>query len=230
MVMSKVFMGKFKRSLKDKDKFRDGIGSLASVPKKSRDMEQINRLETFLDYAWQQMSRATVDSKSPFRYPVLITAAGEAPYGRTVVLRESDQEYRSLICYTHVRSAKVRHLHQNPYMAWHFYHDRHRIQLRFQGRAFVHHQDALAEAHWERIPPQSWGEYHPAQVPGSIHSGGPPDTSRSPDQDERPDKHAFALIRTEVHFLEALQLHPEGHRRAQFMWRDTGWEGDWLWP
>jgi len=150
---------------------------------------------------------------------------------RTVVLRSVEPDNKEIIFYTDIRSAKMDDLKFNPNVSWLFYDHKQGLQLRVSGDAVIHHDDDIAASHW-----------------GKVHSGGKKSYMAKPAPSTTVDKPAdgleylsensdlesgyknFAVIITQVNFIEWLSLKSSGHRRAQFKLIDGSWKGAWLIP
>lgn len=172
---------------------------------------------------WQMLADGVRDRDDPFHTPVIGTVGAQGCNMRTVVLREVDPADRLLMCHTDTRSGKMNDMRQHPRSSWLFYHPGAKIQVRLTGQATIHTTDEIAEQAWERTALLSRRCYC-GEAPGLVKdapASGLPDTlhDREPTEAEsavgRPH---FAVIRCQIDWIDWLQLHFAGHRRAQFMW------------
>jgi hypothetical protein len=203
-------------------------GLLAGM--KTADAIGWDSLEAVWQTAWALLARGVADAKDPMRTGVFVTG-GLFPNPRSVVLRKAEPSSALLTCYSDLRAQKVAEIEASPRVAWHFWHPRRQAQLRLYGTASLHQGDALAEEAWARLSAGSRRNYQ-AQLPpfspvASWEEGAeaypqpaPPDEGRS----------HFVLIRTRVEALEALLLHPGGHRKAYFDCRSLPPQGQWRVP
>jgi pyridoxine/pyridoxamine 5'-phosphate oxidase len=198
-------------------------------------MKKFDTLDEFLDQSWRLLLNAAVKRNHPMRTPVLGTVADNRAHLRTVILRQTNPQARTLSFYSDFRAAKIAHLQENAQLAALFYHPRKQWQIRVRGEATLHHQDEKARAHWAKISVKGRANYAARHTPGSTTdqpTDGLPDFWNS---DLKPAETEFAyanftLIEMAVFELEALLLHPEGHQRAHFAWGNDNWEKHWLIP
>lgn len=186
---------------------------------------------------WADWGRGVADRRSPFRTPTVATIDAQGrPQARTVVLRGADLATRTLTFHTDLRSPKVASLRSRPHLAWHFYDARRKVQLRVQAEATLWTEGPHADAGWERC--SDFGKRTYAVLPGPGTPSGTP-TSGLPASAaggqltpaQRTEARAnFAVVRTEVSFIDWLWLHHAGHRRCQLRWTATGWVAGWVVP
>ncbi|MGL4573504.1 MAG: pyridoxamine 5'-phosphate oxidase family protein [Burkholderiaceae bacterium] len=122
--------------------------------------------ETWNAVAWRLLARACQDSTSSLRHPVVSTHGALGPQARVVLLRAVDPQRRILTLYTDARSPKVADLNADPRMAWTFWDERLRLQLRVRSTATVHHNDARAAAVRTQVPEHAWRDYTSLAAPG----------------------------------------------------------------
>lgn len=193
-------------------------------------------LETILCEAWVLLEQGVKDRRSPMHTGVFATIRGDFPEARTVVLRHIDAKARKLYCHTDSRSAKVGDLRHNPNCSWLFYHPERKIQLRFLGRATVHHDAPLATARWKETKLMSRRCYATTLPPGTLveaPTSGLPDylIERNPTAEEsEAGAENFAVVETHVHLLDWLLLDAKGHRRAKFHWQGETLLASWAIP
>ena len=184
-----------------------------------------NDLVATLKFAWQMVGRGVQDRRSAFHTPVLATYSAHGPQARVLVLRAFDVATRTLTLHTDTRSAKLPELALDNRVAVTFYDAARKVQLRLNGTASVHTNNALSHQRWAASRPSSLRCYLGAQ-PGTVSSV---PTSGLPAQVEgrEPALHElavaelnFAVLQINVQRMEWLHLHTRGQRRALFTWID----------
>ena len=184
-----------------------------------------NDLAATLKFAWQMVGRGVQDRRSAFHTPVLATHSADGPQARVLVLRAFGVATRTLTFHTDTRSAKLPELALNNQVAVTFYDAARKVQLRLNGTASVHANNALSHQRWAAARPSSLRCYLGAQ-PGTVSSV---PTSGLPAQVEgrEPALHElavaelnFAVLQINVQRMEWLHLHTRGQRRALFTWID----------
>jgi hypothetical protein len=144
------------------------------------------------------------------------------------VLRGCDRESATLRFHTDARAGKIAELEHDPRIGLHFYDPAQKIQVRIEGNARIHADDAVADAAWAGSRDFSRVCYGIAPGPGTPISA--PDAYAMPEEPEavaqgREDFRAVVIAATT---LEWLYLAHAGHRRA-FYDLASG-EGRWLAP
>jgi hypothetical protein len=194
------------------------------------------RLDDLLQRCWARLEEGAGSAGSPFHTAVLGTVEDGAPQLRTVVLRSADRAASRVLCHTDVRSAKVRHIGDGAPVSWLLYDPERKIQLRLQGRARVHDDDALADERWRASAPGSRRCYLVEPGPGAVlqtvGSTLPQALrERRPEAEEtEPGRANFAVVAAEIDVIDWLYLTADGHRRARFLRRGERWEGNWIAP
>ena len=180
---------------------------------------------------WRLLAEGTALGRSGFHLPALATLdAGGAPRLRTVVLREADRETGTLRFHCDRRSDKAAEIAANPACALMAYDAAAKIQIRAEGRAALHTDDAVAEAAWAGSRAMSRVCYGSEPGPGTALPAG--DAYTMPDETAaatvgRPH---FAAVLLRAERLEFLYLDRRGHRRAAWSRDASGWSGTWLAP
>lgn len=172
-----------------------------------------------------ELSKSTVHKKHPFRNVVLSTVNKELPKSRWVVFRKLTSE-KTFYIYTDARSEKVTELTINSNCGLLFYHQRHGLQIRFEGVAQIHQQNALTHTFWPGVMGNSAKNYTTTLPPGtpieSVESG-------NSFLKETTDTH-FVIIEIIPQRMEMLQLGRDGHIRASFKRVNEEWQGTFLVP
>lgn len=196
-----------------------------------------DELPKVFDHSWALLQRGVVDAKSPFHLGAFSTNDQLGPSTRMVVLRKIDRLNRHLICYSDTRTHKIEEIQASPHVAWLFWHDRQQLQIRFKGTANILKEGDVVDDHWNNISSGGKKNYSSKIAPGQQidhYESGVNSYERrkevETDTQERWKDH-FAVIQTEVSYMEWLWLNREGHRRAQFKWKaDEEWESSWIVP
>ncbi|MFB6272333.1 MAG: pyridoxamine 5'-phosphate oxidase family protein [Salinibacter sp.] len=201
-------------------------------------MPRYTNLDAVLNHVWDELETAAETSEHPYRYLTFGTVHEQAPDLRTVVLRRAVEEDRCLQFHTDRRSRKVEALRQNDRVAWHGWDAETRQQIRLYGTGSVHLDDPVAMDLWESQAPASLAVYVRPPAPGtSLDEAGdglrPAATSEPITEDDVAEgKQYFAAVRTVIHRIEWLHLHPDGHCRAQFEYNpaEEAFAGTWVVP
>lgn len=176
--------------------------------------------------AFALLARGVADRRHPFHTPTLATLSLDgAPRARTLVLRGFDAPTRTLRLHSDARSDKVAELLREPRAALHLYDAGAQVQIRLEGTAQAHHDDALAEAAWAASRPFSRMCYAIEPAPGTPIAAPAP----APRDDASGRVHFCAITFTFAR-MEWLWLAAGGHRRARFTWTPEGEEATWLVP
>lgn len=177
--------------------------------------------------AFALLARGVADRRSPFHTPTLATIGLDgAPRARTLVLRGFDAPTRTLRLHSDARSGKQAELMHDPRACLHLYDPGHQVQIRLEGQATLHRDDALADAAWEASRPFSRLCYGITPAPGTPVPEPPP----APSEVAGGRAH-FMALRLAFTRMEWLWLAAAGHRRARFTWDAAGREeATWLVP
>lgn len=185
---------------------------------------------------WSSLAEAAGKPNHPFRTPALATTNKFETNVRTIVLRRADPEYRWLVCFTDIRSAKIRDIKMNEQVQWLFYHPVQQVQIRATAAAMVYHQDDMAREYWEKTPLANRANYCATQPPGdALAEPGDcvPSELRADNvtaADLETGYQNFAAVACEVDQFDWLQLAPAGNRRASIRWTGEKYSGIWLVP
>ncbi|WP_457107292.1 pyridoxamine 5'-phosphate oxidase family protein [Methylobacterium sp. P5_C11] len=188
-------------------------------------------LDATFEALWGLLADGAAHGRSGFHLPTVATlGAAGGPRLRTVVLRAADRAAGTLRFHCDHRSDKAAEILANPACALTAYDEATKIQIRIEGRAALHVDDAVAEAAWAGSRSMSRVCYGSEPGPGTaLPTGG---AYALPDEATagalgRPH---FAAVLVRVERLDFLYLDRRGHRRAA--WRRSGstWQGGWLAP
>ena len=185
-------------------------------------------LAAVLRQAWALLADGGQNPGSAWRNLALATAGLDGmPQVRTVVLRRSDEAARELEVHTDRRSAKHAELLANPRATLHGWDAAARVQLRAAGTVRLHQADPVAASAWQALRPASRATYLVASAPGTPKDT-PADSAAS--TDEAAAQEAFCVVRLTIERLDYLHLQQGSHRRARFVWAESGAAAMWLVP
>lgn len=188
-------------------------------------------LDGFRAEGWRRLADGVGHRHSPFHTPSLATvdAAGR-PRLRTVVLRAAEAGAGALRFHCDRRSDKAREIAENGLAALHVYDGRAKLQLRVEGRARLHLDDALADAAWAAALTMSRVCYGVEPAPGTALARGDAYAMPDEDPDARLGRENFCAVVFTAERLDLLYLDRRGHRRAVFSREGEGWMGTWVAP
>lgn len=187
-------------------------------------------LDASLAEVWRLLADGVEHGRSGFHLVTLATLAAGLPRVRTVVLRSAEGRAGLLRFHCDRRSDKARELAANPACALAAYDAAAKIQIRIEGRATLHTDDALADAVWAASRPMSRVCYAAEPAPGTVLPSG--DAYTLPDEDTATisGRPSFCAVQVEAQRLDFLYLDRRGHRRAAWQRDGAGWAGAWLAP
>lgn len=184
---------------------------------------------------WAGLENAIQDYSHPWRTAVLGTVSDSTPHLRTVVLRDFIPEERLLICHTDIRSEKVTQLSLNPTATWLFYNPELKVQVQCTGSVKLDQNSDRADQIWEQATASQRMMYLAPQRPGSTRETSQANLSGEISgfdqidlKDTEVGRRNFCLISTTIFYVEWLQLHPSGNRRAKFDLRGGGCNAEWI--
>lgn len=195
-------------------------------------------LADILRSTWNELSRGVVDRRHGFHVPVVATLGLDgAPQARAVVLRRVIAEAGEICCHTDIRSGKVAEIRANARVAWHFYDEGRKLQLRIAALAEVVADGPRADEAWSRSAVTSRRCYLAPRASGEVCDAPSPNLpeavrDRRPTEEEtQPGRANFALVVTRATAIDWLYLASEGHQRARFaLGADGSWQGAWIEP
>ena len=131
----------------------------------------------------------------------------------------------------------VAEIRADPRVAWHFYDEGRKVQVRIAALAEVVADGACADEAWARSAVTSRRCYLAPRAPGSACDAPSPNLpegvrDRRPTEEETLSGRAnFAVVVTRATAIDWLYLASEGHQRARFTRDASGaWQGCWLEP
>lgn len=179
---------------------------------------------------WRLLAEGAAHGRSGFHLPTLATLAGEGPRLRTIVLREAEPRAGTLRFHCDRRSDKAFELAENPACALAVYDAEAKIQIRIEGRAVLHTDDAVAEAAWAGSRPMSRVCYAAEPPPGTALLAGNAYTLADEATAARTGRRNFCAVVVTAQRLDFLYLDRRGHRRAAWCRDGDGWDGGWVAP
>lgn len=178
---------------------------------------RIESLQLIESACWRELERAAREREHPWRVMALATvdSTGEGAEARSIVVREVRAGARELMFYADDRSGKVAQIGQHPrgtLLGW-------SATLGWQLRLRVHVQrcdDGLdTSSRWARLKLSPGAhDYLSPMAPGT------PLDAPTHESGSRP---YFTVLCARVESMDWLELHAEGHRRAQFDARGARW-------
>ncbi|WP_349371359.1 pyridoxamine 5'-phosphate oxidase family protein [Salinarimonas sp.] len=180
-------------------------------------------LDETLAHSWRQLARGVKDRRSPFHTPSVATIGLDGrPRLRTVVLRGVEPATARLRFHTDARADKVAELAADPRIALHAYDPQGKFQIRIEGRAIVHRDDALAEQAWRASRMTSRACYATEPAPGSAIGEGGAFRLPADEGEILAGRAHFCAVEVVAQTLETLYLAHDGHRRARFGLQENG--------
>ena len=136
------------------------------------------------------------------------------------MLREADEDRRSLVFHTDARSRKIKELEKTGQATWLFFDLQSGVQIRARSHVTLHQHDDTARNLWKQVQLESRLNYSSVLSPGDPVKDQPLRLLN--------DHEAFLnfmVVQCEVVFLDWLQISKDGHQRAQFNWDGHAWNG-----
>lgn len=192
-------------------------------------MEEV--LSEVFAQCWAKLLYGSLFVENVYHTGVIGTQFNNEVSLRTVVLRTVDPDKKEIIFYTDHRSPKIGHLSNYPQLSWLFYDPNEKVQIKLLGNVIIHHLDELSNVHWGKVGQKGRRAYQAIPAPSTSVSE-PADGLAYLNQNSHHEDgyQNFAVILTEVNYIEWLSLKDTGHRRAQFRLVDNNWQGQWLIP
>lgn len=183
-------------------------------------MSSIPRLATLHEIEsaiWRELQACPQQRTHAWRTPVLATVDREGVAdARTLVLREVDPEAASLRFFTDTRSPKRAQIEAqprgmlvmwSPALGW---------QLRVGVDLALQLDGPAVASRWERVSRSpAADDYLSPLPPGSPLDAGPQAPPATPLAPRGSPGH-FGMVTAQVRFIDWLELHAQGHRRARF--------------
>lgn len=164
---------------------------------------------------WRELDRAAQDSAHEWRVLTLATVDVNRADARSVVLREANENAKSLFFYTDLRSPKIAQLRLHPQATLLAWSRTLSWQLRLRVSLTLMDSGLEVASRWAQMKLSPSAQDYLAPLPP-----GTPIPRRMPVQDTR--EH-FGVVRAQVEGIDWTELHGEGHRRARFDARGSLW-------
>lgn len=188
-------------------------------------------LEAALVHSFGLITKSVRARTAPMHTPVLSTIGRDGrPRSRVVVLRAFDPEARVLRFHTDIRSEKFHELLADPRIAFLFYDPAEKIQLRVEGRASLHRDDAVGDAAWASSQPMSKLCYAIEPGPGYEINGRDEFYLPRDRSDAETGRIHFAAVNIIIDELDFLWLGSEGNRRAVYRFNNQQTAARWCVP
>lgn len=188
-------------------------------------------LDGSLAEAWRLLARGVVDRRSGFHTPMLASLGRDGrPRARVAVLRAADPARWTLRFHTDRRSEKYAELRADARIALTGYDAGAKIQLRVEGSASLHADDAIADAAWSGSRPMSRACYGVEPGPGQGLADGAAFALPGDEAGIADGRRNFCAVMIEVQSIEWLYLAIAGHRRALFRRGGGAVDAAWLVP
>ena len=192
----------------------------------SFETEQTNDLLFTEKLCWSFLDEAVNIASRPMHQPVIASVKKEIAVMRIVVLRRVDVDAKKIYFHTDIRSEKITDIKLVGKLSWLAYDPAYRTQIRLSGNSFIHHKDEIATQHWLKTPHYSRRCYLQNSSPGSVltineatnhlHTN----FKYSMDESEAGFEN-FAVIETQVNWMEWYYTHSTGNRRAIFLYDES---------
>ncbi len=183
--------------------------------------EWFETLDGLYTMAWDQLEQGVADSSHPARHPSLATISQSGwPEARMVAIRCADRAAHVLDAHTDIFSDKIASLKAHPRVAFHFWIEELRLQIRVQASVEILTGSDVAHL-WAKVPQPSRQSYGITPAPGV-----PIPDALAYVKD--PDQVSFAVLRCAIEHIDLVHL-GQVHRRARFT-KARDWIGEWLSP
>ncbi|MEM8582789.1 MAG: hypothetical protein AAGF87_00905 [Bacteroidota bacterium] len=196
-------------------------------------MEVFQELYQIKEAVWSELIKASHQKKHAWRTPIMGNLSDDRTRLRTIVLRKSNINGRSLRFYTDRRSAKWPAVKDAAIFSLLFWDPRKSWQVHAQGNPKILDAQTTDQI-WSGLPVYSRSSYATLEAPGDnllAAADGLPesffDRKKADTEYARPNFGVFELV---IDYFEFLQLSRNGHRRAKFSWHEKDWKGEWVVP
>lgn len=198
-------------------------------------MEGLSQHPASLDavqrHAWALLAQSTREQDAGL---VAFATRGldDLPNARTLRLWRADPERRLLWFHNDVRSPKHAELARTPWALIVYYSPAADTQLRLHASVHMRRNDALAQAAWNGLPPETRRVFATAAPPGHAPPAQDAAPSLPPAAKSGDSGYVnFEVLEAHVQHLDWLCLVGGGHRRAAFTWDAAGaLHARWLYP
>ena len=185
---------------------------------------------------FNMINRGVKEGKDDFHTMVFSNLQDNKVESRCVILRDFNEETKTLVFNTDVRSPKVEAIKRNPETSCLFYHFKDKTQLRISTYSTVHVNDNVHDNSWKNTPISSrkcyLTKYRPSALIETMDDGIPEHLrSKIPTFEESEfGKINFAVIKNKIILIDWLYLSSKGHQRARYDFSDKAMKKSWLAP
>ncbi|MGH1575483.1 pyridoxamine 5'-phosphate oxidase family protein [Methylobacterium sp. P31] len=192
-------------------------------------------LEAAFAELWRLLADGAAHGRNGFHLPALATlGAAGTPRLRTLVLRAADRDAGTLRFHCDRRSDKAAEILAHPACALAAYDETAKVQIRIEGDAALHTDDAVADAAWAGSRAMSRICYGAEPGPGTALRAGGAYTLPDEAMAAALGRPHFAAVMVRAECLDFLYLDRRGNRRATWRRSGTGgpegWRGAWVVP
>ena len=182
------------------------------------------------------INRGVREGKDDFHTMIFSNLQDNKVESRCVIVRDFNEETKTLVFNTDVRSPKVEAIKRNPETSCLFYHFKDKTQLRISTYSTVHVNDNVHDDSWRKTAISSrkcyLTKYRPSTVIETMDDGIPEHLSaKIPTLEESEfGKINFAVISNKIISIDWLYLSSKGHQRARYNFSDNVVKKSWLAP
>ena len=206
------------------NKHTDKYSDLSYLPEEHLELDQT------LKAAFSILEIASKNRHTLFHTPTLSTFDGNRVSTRTMVLREFDPDKRLIRFHTDFRSVKIEQLKKDSHAAIHGYDPNLKIQIRFDGKINLHHNDEVTKCSWELSKEMSKECYFVGGPPGTTINDPSEFDPSTFDFESTNGFENFCVLVFQFESMEFLYLKKSGHRRAIHNWTTGEYQSSWLIP
>ncbi len=189
-----------------------------------------------LSSIFSMINRGVREGKDDFHTMVFSNLQDNKVESRCVILREFNEETKTLMFNTDVRSPKVEAIKRHPDTSCLFYHFKDKTQLRISTYSTVHINDNVHDTSWKNTAISSrkcyLTKYKPSTLIETMDDGIPEHLfAKIPTLVESESgKINFAVITNKIISIDWLYLSSKGHQRARYDFSDKVVKKSWLAP
>jgi pyridoxamine 5'-phosphate oxidase len=170
-----------------------------------------------LSLCWQLLGRGCTDRRFGFHHPTVATLGLDGkPKSRVVILREAHAMGKILRFNADIRTRKWAELSAQPAISMTLYDEQEKTQLRIEGAAVLHTENATAKSAWDASQRMSRLAYCAMPGPGHVLASPEDFVLPGPDDDSSIGLANFGTIEVHVQNIEWLYLKVRGNRRVFF--------------
>ena len=185
---------------------------------------------------FNMINRGVREGKDDFHTMVFSNLQDNKVESRCVILRDFNEETKTLVFNTDVRSPKVEAIKRNPETSCLFYHFKDKTQLRISTYSTVHVNDNVHDDSWRKTAISSrkcyLTKHRPSTLIETMDDGIPKHLrAKIPTLEESESgKINFAVISNKIISIDWLYLSSKGHQRARYDFSGNGVKKSWLAP